>query len=305
MYRGLTYARYMYGSSMPLQPKFVFLLLMTWNEKQKIRIGILDLNEGKENQGMRCIRDIIQSWQKQNNVDVITHEFEVRLRNEVPDTSFDLYISSGGPGSPLASEGSDWEKHYFNWLSSIEQWNTEDNQSKKYVFFICHSFQLACRYYKVGKVCERRSTSFGVFPIHMMNDAKDDKIFDGLSNPFYAVDSRDFQVIEPNHNRLKSLGAKILAIEKERPHVPFERAIMSIRFNDYFIGTQFHPEADPQGMSMYLEREDKKQMVIKNYGADKWKSMIEQLDDPKKIKRTYNNVLPNFLNQSIGELIEA
>jgi hypothetical protein len=33
---------------------------------------------------------------------------------------------------------------------------------------------------------------------------------------------------------------------------------MSIRFNDYFIGSQFHPEADAIGMKIYLEREDKK-----------------------------------------------
>ena len=40
------------------------------------------------------------------------------------------------------------------------------------------------------------------------------------------------------------MGAKILCIEKERPHVPYERAVMGIRFNEYMIGTQFHPEAD-------------------------------------------------------------
>lgn len=278
---------------------------MSWNEKQPVRIAILDLNDGKENQGMRCIREIVQSWQTENNLEVITDEFEVRLRNEVPDSSYDLYLSSGGPGSPLESEGSKWEKHYFNWLTSVERWNNEDNLPKKYVFFICHSFQLACRHYKIGKVCERKSTAFGVFPIHMMHDAKDEKIFQGLGNPFYGVDSRDYQVIEPNHNRLKNIGAKILAIEKERPHVPFERAIMSIRFNDYFIGTQFHPEADAEGMSMYLQREDKKQTVIKNYGEDKWKSMIEHLNDPGKILLTNSIILPNFLNQFMGEMIEA
>ncbi len=83
---------------------------------------------------------------------------------------------------------------------------------------------------------------------------------------------------------------QILALEKDRPHVPFERAIMAIRFNDYFIGTQFHPEADAIGMSMYLQREDKKKTVIENHGEEKWQSMIDQLNDPDKILFTYNHI---------------
>jgi GMP synthase-like glutamine amidotransferase len=80
---------------------------------------------------------------------------------------------------------------------------------------------------------------------------------------------------------------------------------MSIRFNDYFIGTQFHPEADATGMSMYLQREDKKKTVIENYGEDKWLSMIEHLNDPEKIRWTYSHILPNFLNEAVNTLVEA
>ncbi|MEN9372207.1 MAG: hypothetical protein RLZZ64_1282, partial [Bacteroidota bacterium] len=88
----------------------------------------------------------------------------------------------------------------------------------------------------------------------------------------------------------------------ERPHVPLERAVMAIRFNPYIVGTQFHPEADAQGMSMYLQREDKKQTVIQNHGIEKWSSMIEHLNDPDKISLTNRFVLPNFLKQSIAAL---
>ncbi|MDP1973943.1 MAG: GMP synthase, partial [Sediminibacterium sp.] len=95
----------------------------------------------------------------------------------------------------------------------------------------------------------------------------------------------------------------ILAIEKNRPHVPFERAIMAVRFNDYFMGTQFHPEADANGMAMYLQREDKKNVVIEAHGLAKWESMVEQLLDPGKIMWTYNHILPNFLHQATKELV--
>ena len=84
---------------------------MNWIEKQTIRIAILDLYEGVPNQGMRCIRDIIYQWGEANQFNVVYQEFEVRLKLEVPDTSFDVYISSGGPGSPLDTADTEWEKN--------------------------------------------------------------------------------------------------------------------------------------------------------------------------------------------------
>ena len=270
----------------------------------KIKIAILDLYEGALNQGMRCLREIIYQYGTKHNLEISLTEFDVRLKNELPDLSFDIYISSGGPGDPLESEGKDWDTNYFSWLSSVEKWNQVDANEKKHVFFICHSFQMACRHFKVGNVCQRKSTSFGVFPVHMLEDADVEPIFQDFNDPFYAVDSRDYQVIQPDHAVLRSMGAKILCIEKDRPHVALERAIMGIRFSDFFVGTQFHPEADAQGMSMYLQQEDKKKTVIENHGQAKWESMIHQLNDPEKIQFTYNHLLPNFLNEALRVKIE-
>ena len=273
------------------------------SEKRKIRVAILDLYEGQPNQGMRCLREILNQYGETNDIDLQWDEFEVRVEKQTPDLSYDIYISSGGPGSPLQSEGSDWEKVYFQWLKQLTDWNRDEaNLHKKYVFFICHSFQLVCRHYNLATVCKRRSTAFGVFPMHILSGADKEPVFDGLNDPFFSVDSRDYQVISPNHNALKEMGSQILALEKERPHVPLERAIMTIRFNEYMFGTQFHPEADPVGMSMYLQREDKKQTVIAEHGEEKWKSMIDHLNDPDKILWTYSHILPNFLNISLRNL---
>lgn len=275
---------------------------MNWNEKQTVRIAILDLYEGVANQGMRGLRAIVKYFGEKNNLNIVLDEFDVRLKNEVPDMNYDIYLSSGGPGSPLESEGSEWEKHYFNWVSDLEEWNEDPSRTqKKYALFICHSFQLVCRHWELGNVCARKSTSFGVFPVHLLEDGKDEPVFEGMKDPFYAVDSRDYQIIEPKMNILYR-GAKILSIEKDRPHVPYERAIMGIRFNEYFIGTQFHPEADAIGMSMYLQTEEKKKTVIENHGEEKWSSMINHLNDPDKIMWTYAHIIPNFLNIALKSI---
>jgi GMP synthase-like glutamine amidotransferase len=267
---------------------------------RKIRIAILDLYEGQPNQGMRCLKAILTQFAEVHQLDLEWSVFDVRLKNQVPDLSYDIYISSGGPGSPVDSENSEWENNYFHWLRKVEKHNAgAADTDKKYILFICHSFQLACRYYKIARVTKRKSTAFGVFSVHMQAPGKTEPVFAGLPDPFYAVDSRDYQVIAPDNDRLRKTGAQILAIEKERPHVPLERAIMAIRFNEYMLGTQFHPEADATGMSMYLQREDKKKTVIAEHGEEKWRNMIEQLNDPDKILWTYSHVIPNFLNIAV------
>lgn len=245
---------------------------------------------------MRCIRELVHAYCDEHHLKLTLDEFEVRISKQLPGLNYDAYISSGGPGSPLESEGSEWENKYFNWITSVERFNNDTrNPDKKFILFICHSFQLACRYFKVGNVLKRKSTAFGVFPVHMINDGQHEPVFNGLQDPFYAVDSRDYQVVQPDYKRIEDMGGEILAIEKERPHVPLERAVMAMRFNSYMVGTQFHPEADAEGMSMYLQRNDRKEIVVKHHGIDKWHSMIEQLDDPDKIKWTYSHVIPNYL----------
>ena len=281
-------------------------MFVAMETERKLKVAILDLYEGQPNQGMRCVRQILTQFTATNQLDMIWDEFEVRLEQQVPDLSYDIYISTGGPGSPLETEGSEWEQKYFHWLQQVEEYNESTaNGNKKHVLFICHSFQLACRHYAVAKVSKRKSTAFGVFPIHMQAYGKKDPVFAGLNDPFYAVDSRDFQVTSPDHNRLHRMGAHILAIEKERPHVPLERAIMAIRFNKFMMGTQFHPEADATGMSMYLQREDKKETVIAEHGTEKWRSMIEQLNDPDKILWTYSHIIPNFLHTAVKDLTKV
>ncbi len=272
---------------------------MTNPDKKPVRIAILDMNQGMPNQGMRCIREIISQWKRQSSVEVETTEFDVRVKNELPDTSFDIYISSGGPGDPISTRYDDWDISWNKWLKEITQWNENPyNEKKKHVFFICHSFQLASRHFNAGILTKRKSTAFGVFPVHIIDPGKNEKVFSGLRDPFYAVDSRDYQLVRPNHELLKKMGAQILCIEKERRHVPYERAVMGIRFNEYMIGTQFHPEADAEGMTKHLQSGEKKDIVINNYGVEKYNDMLESLNDPNKIMRTHSHILFNFLNLS-------
>ncbi len=263
--------------------------------EKEIRIAVLDLYEGIVNEGMRGIRQLIEEFEADNRLMVKYQIFDVRLKAEVPDLGFDLYISSGGPGSPLDSEGSLWEKRYFSLMDDIRAFNLRNPDQKKHVLLICHSFQIYCRHYGYGLVTKRKSTSFGVMPVHKTFEGHHDPLFRSLNDPLWAVDSRDYQITQPAIDKIESGGGALLCIEKFRPHVDHERAVMSIRFDEAFMGMQFHPEADAVGMRMYLLREDKKEMVIEKHGEKKYWEMLEHLNDPDKIMLTYSTVVPRFL----------
>ncbi len=270
-----------------------------------VKVAVIDMNNGAPNQGMRGIQEVLGKYREQHMLNMEYDIFDARCKSEMPDTGYDIYISSGGPGNPYDGENQGWETEYFRLLDDLEAFNATHEQQKKYVFFICHSFQLACRKYGIGKVVKRRSTSFGIFPVHITGAGHSDPVFSGLPDPFYAVDSRDWQVIEPNWAQIEQMGASVLALEKERPHIELERCIMAVRFTNEFIGTQFHPEADATGMKMYLQLEEKKKGIIENHGVEKYNDMLYQLEDPDKIMLTQSLILPNFLDEAIGALQEA
>ena len=269
-------------------------------ESEKLKLALLDMNAGHPNQGMRCIRELAARYENQVSIT----EYDVRVTNEVPGTEHDIYISSGGPGNPLEGNGI-WEKKFYRLVDDIWNHNLSGDLPKKHFFFICHSFQLACNHFDLGEIAPRKSTSFGVLPVHKTAAGKHDRILVPLNDPYYAVDSRDWQLIQPNLHVFEEHGARILSLEKIRTHVEYERAIMAVRFSDEMVGTQFHPEADAEGMKAHFSKEENRDKVIKNFGKDKYNDMMEHLDDPDKIEMTHSAILPTFIETSIKKINQA
>ena len=264
------------------------------NQSVPIKVAILDLYDNHANQGMRCIKEILTRHQLPYTV------YDVRAKNEIASTDYDIYISTGGPGNPLEGDGV-WDKKYFDLIDRLDEINRQGDQ-KKFVFFICHSFQMIMHHYRLAQITKRKSPSFGVLPAHKTQEGLNDAVLKNLDEPFYIVDSRDYQIVQPNRERMHKMGASILCIEKERPHVQLERAIMAVRFNHYFVGTQFHPEADVEGMILHYKNPEKIKQTIDAYGENKYHAMIDGLNDPNKIRKTYEVIIPSFLNSCLEEL---
>lgn len=268
-----------------------------------IRIALLDMNNNQINQGFKNIKEITEAFKQlclEENVTITA--FDVRSKNEVPDVEdFDIFISSGGPGTPHR-EGFAWEEQFSRFLDSVFEHN-KLNTHKKYLFLICHSFQLASIHWKLGNICKRKSYSFGVMPVHKTEEGEQEFLFENLPDPFYAVDSRAYQFIEPDHDRFEELGMKITAIEKFRPHVDLERAVMAVRFSEEIFGTQFHPEANPEGIIENLKDEKNKIAMIENFGMEKYLETVDRIDDEDKIVLTQSQILPRFLDFAKQNLV--
>jgi GMP synthase-like glutamine amidotransferase len=254
-----------------------------------IHIAVLDLYEGSTNMGMDCILDILEDWSKKHAIKITSTVFDVRVKNELPDSSFDVYISSGGPGSPIDTKDQAWDIAYGNWLDQMFA-------LKKPVLLICHSFQLACRHFNIGKVGLRKSKQLGILPIH---PTVPHAIFDQLPDPFFAMESRLYQITEPNDEKIDLMGATIIALEKIRPQLPYERALMAVAFNDTMIGVQFHPEATQERLINYFNTDTVKSIVFNDFSEEKWNQIIQSLEDDTKIKHTCSQFIPNFLQQML------
>lgn len=268
-----------------------------------IKIATIDLYNNERNEGMRCIKEIVSEAKVRNNEIEISYKvFDTRYKDEVPGIENDIFISSGGPGSPFEGEGTLWEKDYFNIIQKIWDHNQSNSERKKYLFFICHSFQMMGRFFKFGTVNQRHSKSFGVMPFTLTDEGKSDLIFSGLSNPFYAADIRQFQVVNPNKTVIDELGAKILSYEIVDDNEQAKPALAAVRISSEIVGTQFHPEADPESMLYHFKQDERKKQVVEKYGEERYFGMIKILERPDTIKKTRMTVLPSFLNEAIDEL---
>ncbi len=253
---------------------------------------------------MRALRELLADADGRYHGQPVAFDvFETRLQAELPGLDYDVYFSSGGPGSPFDGDGQTWERRYFAWLDALWNHNARHAGAEaKHVLFICHSYQMMCRFFEVARVVPRRSESFGIFPVYKTDAGFADPLLARLPDPFYAADFRRWQVVEPDARRMADLGAEVLALEKPRRHVPLERATMALRITPEIVGVQFHPEADPPGMTRHFAQPRRRKLVVRRHGVEKYERIMRRLEDPDYLKRTHDAVVPTFLRRAVEAL---
>ena len=147
----------------------------------------------------------------------------------------------------------------------------------------------------------RPHQSFGIVPVAKTKAGHDDPLLTDLHNPFYGADFRRYEVA-PDVNRIKELDAVITAVEIS-DHSP-EKALMAVRFSNEWFGTQFHPEAHPDGMLNYLRRPEKKEMILTEYGINTYEEMMHNALHPDRLANTRDHILPGFIKHALDRILE-
>lgn len=241
---------------------------------------------------MRCIEKIAQE------AGMEVDHFDVRGKGDVPKAKdYHLFLSTGGPGDPHEVDSHDWGSAWGCWLDELLDLNR--GPEKRYAFLICHSFQMACIHWGLAEVTQRRKPAFGIYPMSKTDAGKEDSVLAGLGDPFWVIDSRDWQVVHPHVKAMDRFGAKTLAIERARPHVNLERAAMAISFTPEIVGTQFHPEADETSMQAYIDDPRMVEQLAGRHGLDRIEKIKENLGDLTKVKATHDTLLPSFLRNAL------
>src|SRR5262245_15350572 len=122
-----------------------------------LSVAILDLNNGTPNQGIFCIErileDVSQRLANEYQIGLNWERFGVRDQCAVPKLDdFDVLIGSGGPGSPFEGIGLTWESRLFKLWSDLYDYNAKGPASKKFLFGICHSYELLIRLFNLGDI---------------------------------------------------------------------------------------------------------------------------------------------------------
>ncbi len=252
-----------------------------------MKIAIIDLYDKEPNIGIPAICEIVQEHG--------THQiqvFEIRQQGDWPKMKdWDVFISSGGPGDPAKKFS--WSSKWKGFMQSILDYN-QTAETPKPVFMICFSFQLFCHHFELGLASKRDQPSYGSFSCRLTPYGKKDAIMGALSDNFQIADFRSYQITKPHSKNLKKLNAKILAIEKQRPHIDKAQALMAIQFSSCIYGTQFHPEANGDKVKETFELEKEK---LQNFlGNKQYEKAVKKLDNIEGINQTQTIILPRFLD---------
>jgi hypothetical protein len=182
----------------------------------RIDVAVLDMNHSWPNLGhyavVHAILEVAERWRdaladEATKVRVLSYDVRRRLLLPAPDSRFQLYLATGGPGhlDPRANDGvtessqgicedPSWEAPLFRLFDAIVE------RRDAALIGICHSFGLMCRWSGAARPVLREEKSSGV-STNVLSDA-------GVEHPWFSrfsgelADGRHFRVVD---NRLFDL----------------------------------------------------------------------------------------------------
>ncbi len=264
-----------------------------------LRACIIDMNNGVPNQGIRCLRTLIESFYahaRERNPELELEIVHVEPRNlgDTPPRDCHIYLSSGGPGSPFDGKDEPWAAAYRDFLDWIYAEGEREGEASRGLFAVCFSFELSMVHFGIAKMEPRPTRKFGVMPVYMTEAGMKSDLFEPFGDRLFAWEHRSWQAVDLDARKLESLGGACWARES-RDGVSKGESLLAFKIGQSIKTTLFHPEADRPGALAWIASPDQAQAVIEAYGETTYLRMLRTLDDPMRLARTRALTIPGWL----------
>jgi GMP synthase-like glutamine amidotransferase len=271
-----------------------------------LRVCLIDMNNGVPNEAARCFRVITDGFTRRvraANPALAVELLHVEPRNlgHVPPAGADLYLSTGGPGAPHDGYDAPWCTGYRRFLDSIADEHARHADAPRSALVICHSFEIAVLHFGFAAMRRRPQAKFGVMPVYPTLAGRRSRLLGPFGDRFFAWEHRDWEAVDLDDAKLAELGGELWASES-RDGVSKGEGHLAFRFTPGIEGTQFHPEADKAGALAWILRPEEAKACIDAYGEVTYRRMLKSIEDPERLERTFELLIPGWLVERFNVL---
>jgi GMP synthase-like glutamine amidotransferase len=269
-------------------------------------VCLVDMNNGHVNQAMRCLRGIVYNFfehvrRSNPSLPCVLGEVSPRDTGNAVPRDYDLYISTGGPGSPYDGDGMPWVTDYSEFLDVVADSAIRGGAKQRAIFAICYSFEMVVRHFRIAAVVPRTERKFGVMPVYTTPEGQAHPLLRPFGDRLFAFEHRSWEAVDLDERKLSALGGELLARES-RDGMSKGRAILGLDVTAGIEAVQFHPEADRPGVMNWVSRPEQAAAFKACYGEVTYQAMLRTLDDPRRLARTYALVIPGWMARRFNML---
>lgn len=268
------------------------------NDGRAPRLCLVDMNGGESNRGARNLRELFARFVDgvaAHNPGLACAVVEVAPRRDgappIP-LDCDLYVCSGGPGSPLAIDDAPWGPGFRALLAHVRAARGAGGGPR--LLAICYSFELVVHALGLGRVDPRAAPLRGVWPVASTGEGAAHPLLAPLASPFAALDARAWQAQHVD-------GATVLA--RTVPPPGEAAAVAAIELEGVIEAVQFHPEAVPDEVLDWLRAPETARALADAYGVPAYRRMCALASDG--LGATHAHVVPGWLRRGFDALAAA
>jgi homoserine O-succinyltransferase/O-acetyltransferase len=265
------------------------------------------MNAGVENQAMRCLRSVVSHFESAALRENPRLEIEVttvspRDKGELPPPGCDLYVGTGGPGSPLEGPGTAWYDGFCRFVDGVLDEHVAGKPLARSLFAICYTYELVTMHLDLAEVRPRDARKFGVMPVYTTAAGRMHPLLGPFGDRLFAYEHRNWEVVDLDEPRLGRLSGELLARESREGRDDKGIASLAFHTGGAIEAVQFHPEADLLGILHWLEQPIHAAAFRDAYGEETFQRMHRTIRNPLRVARTHAELIPGWMRRRFNAL---